>query len=488
MQPQYGISPYNQGFVVNTPPPQPAPQEVNYYHHHQQQSAVPLKERWSKRLAKTAETVVPSVVACILLQAVAAFFSLTAETTFNNVIQHVRDFSDDKDHDQFVLQVVFNVFFSFAAVMCVPVIKNSGYSMIVMGGTVLLLFSTMSSSLVSTAKILVLPYGIFGACAVGLLQVGTEVAMLDYLNNRRGLAQSLSYLGVTVGQTAALLCFFFTDMIEDAQYDSNGKTRWQNNLRVVEVTAVIALMSGIVLRKPSHTLGKWPEVFSLKPFYALNIIYFFSQIGFSFFNIVATRGTDELDLDEKHFSAHPILAPFFIYIIAQFAGVIVFIVGASCCTNCCQQRSLVVGGIAAMLLAGASFAHTEAFDELWQFAVYTGGAGVVSALVRVSVPLSMIYYTGRDNYKIALPFLKFTGGLGGLVAYLIQANPPDDMGFSDSWYACGALLGVFGLGAVLTTCLFSGWVDYKAQGDEQAKQNIRAIENEAFIPDTDFEE
>ncbi|XP_005101291.2 uncharacterized protein LOC101858415 [Aplysia californica] len=443
-----------------------------------------FKKRMADRLSRARQTVVPSVIGCMVLQAVVAFFTYTSDNTFNSFIDASNDFSEDKRHDRFTLQVVFNIFHAFASAMCVPMIKNSGYSMIVMGGTVLLLFSTMSSSLVSTAKILVLPYGIFGACAVGLLQVGTEVAMLDYLNNRRGLAQSLSYLGVTVGQTAALLCFFFTDMIEDAQYDSNGKTRWQNNLRVVEVTAVIALMSGIVLRKPSHTLGKWPEVFSLKPFYALTIIYFFSQIGFSFFNIVATRGTDELDLDEKHFSAHPILAPFFIYIIAQFAGVIVFIVGASCCTNCCQQRSLVVGGIAAMLLAGASFAHTEAFDELWQFAVYTGGAGVVSALVRVSVPLSMIYYTGRDNYKIALPFLEVAGGLGGQVAYLIQANPPGDTGFDESWYVCAVTLVFFGVGGLLLLHFFpDDWAHIHAQGDEDVEEEIEAIENEAFEPD-----
>ena len=66
--------------------------------------------------------------------------------------------------------------------------------------------------------------------------------MLDYLNNRRALATGLTQLGVTIGALAATLTFVFSDMAEDAEYDDNGKTRWQNNMRIIEVPCLPAYL------------------------------------------------------------------------------------------------------------------------------------------------------------------------------------------------------------------------------------------------------
>ena len=59
--------------------------------------------------------------------------------------------------------------------------------------------------------------------------------MLDFLNNRRGLAAGLSYLGVTIGQLAGVIIFTFTDMVHNANYDGSGNATWPNNLRIIEV-------------------------------------------------------------------------------------------------------------------------------------------------------------------------------------------------------------------------------------------------------------
>ncbi|RUS69494.1 hypothetical protein EGW08_022741, partial [Elysia chlorotica] len=231
------------------------------------------------KLSPTTVTIVPSVLGCITAQAVAAFFLVTAALTFDGAVRNARKFSDDPSHDGNVLFIVFSVFSAVASAMCAPMIQNSGYAMVILSGAVLMLFSTLSSSVVTSAEILVIPFSVFGACAYGLLKTGPQVAMLDFLNDRRGLASGLSYLGVTIGQLAGVMSFTFSDMIDDANYSGSSDARWPNNLRVIEVTAVFALMSAAVIRKPSFATGSWPELFQFAPFYVLCFINFFVSFG-----------------------------------------------------------------------------------------------------------------------------------------------------------------------------------------------------------------
>ena len=59
-------------------------------------------------------TVVPSVLACMLVQAVAAFFYVTSVLTFYGAVNNARGFSEDPSHDGNVLYIVFSVFTAVA--------------------------------------------------------------------------------------------------------------------------------------------------------------------------------------------------------------------------------------------------------------------------------------------------------------------------------------------------------------------------------------
>ena len=207
-------------------------------------------------------------------------------------------------------------------------------------------------------------------------------------------------------------------------------------------------------------------------------------LSFSFFSTIAQRGADELDLDETYFD-HPIWTPAFIKTIVEFVTTAVILAVASKYTEFWQKRSLMIGGVATVILGGISFLNEVAYDSLGQLTAYTAYAGIADALIKISIPLAMIFYTGRDNYKIALPFVSVAGGLGGLVASIIQANPPDDFQFKHLWYACAAVLVVYGIGAVIAPNFFVGWAEYKSGGNEEEKEEIEAVENEEFLPDED---
>ncbi|GFR79329.1 hypothetical protein ElyMa_000553700 [Elysia marginata] len=235
---------------------------------------------------KVGQTIVPSVLACVTVQAVAAFFLVTAALTFDGAVRNTRDFSDDKTHDGNVLYIVFSVFSALAAALCAPLIQTSGYTIVLVAGTILLMFSTLSSSVVNSAQALVIPFSLFGACAYGLLKTCPQIAMLDFLNDKRDLAAALSYLGVTIGQLVGVMSFSFSDMVDDAVYAGSGNARWPNNLRVIEVTAVLALIAATVIKKPSFSTGSWPELFQLVPFYILCLINFFVSFGFDMIGLV----------------------------------------------------------------------------------------------------------------------------------------------------------------------------------------------------------
>ncbi|GFO20468.1 hypothetical protein PoB_004697300 [Plakobranchus ocellatus] len=379
------------------------------------------------KLSATTVNIVPSVVACIAVLAVAEFFFITTFLTLVGAVQNAKDFSDDPSHDGNVLYIVFYVFFSVASAMCAPMVLNSGYSIIVMSGTVLMLFSTLSSSVVTSAEILVIPYSVFGACAYGLLRTGPQIAMLDFLNDRRGLATGLSYLGVTIGQLAAAMSFGFTDMKDDANYDDDGPPRWPNNMRVIEVTAVLSLMAAAIIRKPSFTTGSWPELFQYVPFYVL------------------------------------------------------------CFINFCVS---LVSAILVALLGAASYINKLIYEEFWEFAVYGGGAGFVRALVRVCLPLTLITFVGRLNYKIGLPFLELTGGLGALSSYIIknEVEIPDEEPIETGWYIAAAMFTVYAVLALIGHIRYKPYDVYVAetQGNPSAAHQVSEMENAAFTPDEVF--
>ncbi|GFS14316.1 hypothetical protein ElyMa_003160000 [Elysia marginata] len=290
------------------------------------------------KLSPSVVTLVPSVLACIIAQAVAAFFLVTAALTFDGAIRNARDFSDDPSHDGNVLYIVFSVFSALASAMCAPMIQNSGYAIVILAGSVLMMFSTLSSSVVTSAEILVIPFSVFGGQSlrwiklVGGRETGPQVAMLDFLNDRRGLASGLSYLGVTIGQLAGVMSFSFSDMVDDANYSGSRNARWPNNLRVIEVTAVFALMAATIIRKPSFATGKWPELFHYVPFYILCCINFFVSFGFDMLDLVYTNLPKERDFETHPSGSHEIFTVSFVSQMVEFLAVILLLViNAACC-------------------------------------------------------------------------------------------------------------------------------------------------------------
>lgn len=441
------------------------------------------------RLSPTIVTLLPSVVACVIVQAVAAFFLVTTALTFDGAVRNAKDFSNDKSHDGNVLYIVFSVFSALASAMCAPMIQNSGYSILILAGSILMMFSTLSSSVVTSAEILVIPFSVFGACAYGLLKTGPQVAMLDFLNDKRGLATGLSYLGVTIGQLAGVMSFTFSDMIDDANYSGSRNARWPNNLRIIEVTAVFSLMCVAIIRRPSFTTGSWPQLFQYVPFYILCSINFFVSFGFNMLDLVYSSLPKEREFETHPSGTHEILTVSFISQMVELLAVLVLlVVNAACCKEGgIKKVSLLITAIVLAVLALASYINKPAYKDFPAFAVYGSVAGLVKAMVRVSLPIAMITYTGRLNYKIGLPFLELAGGLGDLVSYIIKdkTEMPEEEPLETGWYISAALFTLVAVLSLFAHFRYVAW-DIHVSETEENEDDIRqvsALENAAFTTD-----
>ncbi|KAK3733512.1 hypothetical protein RRG08_009152 [Elysia crispata] len=470
--------------AVSLPPPPPSHDDTKDTHNATWLNTVQTR----LKLSPTIVTLVPSILACMTAQAVAAFFLITTALTFTGAVSNAKDFSDDKTHDGNVLFIVFSVFSAIASAMCAPMIQNSGYSIIILAGVILMMFSTLSSSVVTSAEILVIPFSVFGACAYGLLKTGPQVAMLDFLNDRRGLAAGLNYLAVTIGQLAGVMSFSFSDMADDASYSGKSNARWPNNLRVIEVTAVFALMSAAVIRKPSFATGNWPQLFQYVPFYVLCVINFFVSFGFDMLDLMYSEAPKEREFETHPSGSHEIFTVSFISQIVEFFAVILLLIinGFFCKGGGIKKITMLLSAIFVAVLSLASYINEPAYKKFPAFAVYGSIAGFAKAVIRVCLPIAMITFTGRINYKVGLPFLEVSGGLGELISYSIKdrTEMPDEEPLETGWYIAAAFFTLVSALCVFAHLRFVPWDIHVAETeqDEDVFKEVSGLENAAFTP------
>ncbi|GFS14313.1 hypothetical protein ElyMa_003159800 [Elysia marginata] len=148
---------------------------------------------------------------------------------------------------------------------------------------------------------------------------------------------------------------------------------------------------------------------------------------------------------------------------------------------------MLMSAILLAVLALASYINKPAYKDFPAFAVYGSVAGFVKAVVRVSLPIAMITYTGRLNYKIGLPFLELAGGMGDLISFIIkdETEMPDEEPLETGWYISAALFTLVAALSLFAHFRYVAWDVHVAEtaDDEDDIREVSALENAAFIPD-----
>ncbi|XP_046581065.1 uncharacterized protein LOC124288558 [Haliotis rubra] len=404
-----------------------------------------LRSRAVDRGKKIIVFLVP-IFASVTVNIIAGFFYMS----FLLVVQIVVSSAFDEDGDMVAkVQNTFRVFSALAAAACAPLMIRYGFRKVALGGSVLLIFSCISSSLTTTADILAIPYGFMGGIALGLLRTTGVVATIDYLNTRPALALFISYISFIIGNIIGIIVIIF-DLI---QYLGSRRS-WSNVMRVFEITAVIGLLAGSFLQKNSQTQQNVPKVFKHPPFYFLIWIRVAASVGLSI--LIPSAQTIP---SERGFSTN--LASTILYFVlfgTQLIVLIVLLIIRKFQRENLKKTALLTMGILVLVIGLGTMVHQVAFVNVWVVGVFTLVLGAVIAFAQVMMPLALVHTTGRSNLKLSLPILGCFEEVGGLVGGSSMAKIlQETSSVSGALYFAGVSLIFAGVGAIIAWVLIKRW-------------------------------
>ncbi|XP_071101304.1 uncharacterized protein [Haliotis cracherodii] len=386
------------------------------------------------------------IFASVIVNIIAGFFYMS----FLFVVQIVvtRAFGEDGEMVTKV-QNTFRVFSALATASCAPLMIRYGFRKVALGGSVLLIFSCISSSLTTTADILTIPYGFMGGIALGLLRTTGVVATIDYLNTRPALALFISVISFVIGNIIGIIVIIF-DLI---QY-LDSRRRWSNVMRVFEITAVIGLLAGSFLQKNSQTQQNVPKLFKHPPFYFLIWIRVAASVGLSILLPSA-----QLIPSERGFTtglASTIL--YFVLFGSQLIVLIVLLIIRKFQRENLKKSALLSMGILILVIGLGTMVHQVAFVNIWVVGVFALVLGTVTAFAQVMMPLALVHATGRSNLKLSLPMLGCFEEVGGLVGGSSMAKIiKETSSVNGALYFAGVSLIIAGVGAIIAWVLIKRW-------------------------------
>ncbi|XP_046546618.1 uncharacterized protein LOC124256688 [Haliotis rubra] len=309
-----------------------------------------------------------------------------------------------------------------SAAFCAPLMIRYGFRKVAFGGSVLLFFSCISSSLTTRDDIkTVTTFITMKGFSVGLLRSTGVVATVDYLNTRPTLAIIISYFSFIIG------CFSYL-------FNFIRSTKW------LEIPAILGLVAALFLQKNSQThVQNVTKLFKHPPFYVLVSI-----------TVVCSMGMASI------LTAVVILPPYRTWTIIAVCGffviemivLVVLLVIRNFLTECLKRSALLSMGLSAVGVGVVTTAHKVTHPVFWGV-----GIGFAFVLSQVMLPIALISTTERSSLKLALPLLSCFH-LMGLVGGVIIGNILEDTSSgTGAMYFEGVSMIVGGVGAIIAWVL-----------------------------------
>ncbi|XP_046546613.1 uncharacterized protein LOC124256686 [Haliotis rubra] len=318
--------------------------------------------------------------------------------------------------------MVFIVVNALAAAFCAPLMIRYDFRKVAFGGSVLLFFSCISSSLTTRDYIkTVTTFIIMKSISAGLLRATGVVATVDYLNTRPTLAIIISYFSFIIGSFSSLFVFI-------------RSTKW------LEISALLGLVAALFLQKNSQThVQNVTKLFKHPPFYVLVSITVVCSMGMaSIVNPVVIVWFDR---------RWTIIAVCGFFVI-QMIVLVVLLVIRNFLTVCLKRSALLSMGLSAVGVGVVIIAHKATHPVSWGV-----GIGFAFVLSQVMLPIALISTTERNSLKLALPLLScfhLTGLVGGVIIGNILEDTSSGTG---AMYFGGVSLIVGGVGAIIAWVL-----------------------------------
>ncbi|XP_046355562.2 uncharacterized protein LOC124134664 [Haliotis rufescens] len=375
------------------------------------------------------------IFASVTVNIIAGFFFRTFFLTVAHITSN-RAGSEDGG----MLLNLFCLFSALAAASCAPLLIRYGFRKVALGGSVLHIFSCISSSLTTTGHVMTISFSIMGGFTVGLLRTIGVVATVDHLNSRPALALIISYTSFIIGNVIRIIFSSF-DLIQ-YQYNRRGGS---DTSRLFEIIAVTGLVAGRFLQKNSQTQQNMPQLFKHPPFYFLISIRVVASMGLSILlpSIKIIRSEESSILSAVLF-------------VSQFIVLIVLLILRNFQKESLKESALLLMGISVLAVGLVTMFHQATFGSFWVGFSFVIGAVIVFS--QVMIPLVMVHTTGRTNLKLTLPVLCCFDQMGGLIgSSIMEKIVTETSSVNGTLYFAGLSLTTAGIGAIIAWVLIMHW-------------------------------
>ncbi|KAK7471396.1 hypothetical protein BaRGS_00035948, partial [Batillaria attramentaria] len=265
-------------------------------------------------------------------------------------------------------RIVFLIFSAVASAACALLVPTVRYRKLIVSGSILLVFSCLSASLVTSSRFMHLPYGVIAGSAYGILRTVSLVASTDVPSTSLVGSVSMASLGHASG--GILGTFVYYHFMRD--YFTSGS--WTNNFRILELVAVLAMLLGSLLRRRGVMSRRAVVVLCDPGFYSLAVIYAICFIAFGVLHFLmpimpAYRG----------FTFHKFetfFNPMFTMYCGQWAAAFALALAGHACGKGMAKGSLFIGGVFIFLVGVAVMPHDVAYQSFWGYWGLSLGVGV----------------------------------------------------------------------------------------------------------------
>ncbi|XP_067666082.1 uncharacterized protein [Haliotis asinina] len=344
--------------------------------------------------------------------------------------------------------ITFIVFSALAAASCAPLIIRFGFRKVSRAGSVLLICSSLSSSVTTTADILSF---IMGGLAVGHLQTLGVVAIGDHLCTRQTLAFIVSHAGFTLGNIGSIFGLKRYDCYIDR--------------RLFEISGVMGLIAGCCLQKTPQAQANVPMLFKHPSFYFLISIGLVTPVGLSILQ------------------AEIIMFDYTVFIfVSQLLVLSVLVITWIFQKKKLKESFLFSMGMSVVALGLVAMVHQDVLDS--RAAVVTSSLmlGSVVAFSQVMLPVALVNTAGRRNLNLALPLLVCLDCVGRLIGGSIRASISATR-VNAAMYRAGVPLVIAGVWTITSAVVIKRWppLSNEREAEDQVPDQVQEAEDQ--VPD-----
>ncbi|KAL8594671.1 hypothetical protein ACOMHN_052404 [Nucella lapillus] len=340
-------------------------------------------------------------------------------------------------------RIVFLVFSALASACGAMLVLAVPYRKLITSGAMLLIFSCLSASLVTSGRFMFLPYGVIAGSAHGLLRTVSMVAAADVSSHYRVTSVSCATLGHAVGGIVGTFVYYFfmTDYLTS--------DTWPNNFRVLELVAVLALLAGCALHqrpvRPAARVGGrvladpgFHSVACLQGlvFLAIGILYYIIPV------LPAARGF-------QFHKFQTFFNPLFSLYCGQWVGAFTLALTGSVCGKALGRAGLFVGGVAVFLLGVALMPHYVAYESFWAYMGLAFGVGVAVAFAQSLVTVGVARRVGGASVGVSVSLLMFWQDVGTTMGVVCVDQLDSHFTLDVALYVAGGALLLAGLAFII---------------------------------------